>query len=157
MDEGKSRAVSFSFDGKHYEDDLTNDDADGLREAFSDYVVAARKVSDRQAPSGSSAPKRGNSDELAKIREWGQRERARRFQPRPRQPGRPRRVRHRPLAFSTLPRATLVSSTARPELRPDRYDTNSPAVLVRPSIAASYARWTPRFHLRRDVVLAYWG
>ncbi len=63
--------MSFSFDGSHYEIDLSDDNAEALREAFSDYVAAARKVSGRQnRAGGGSAPKRGNSDELAKIREW---------------------------------------------------------------------------------------
>jgi hypothetical protein len=73
IDEGKGRTVSFSFDGNHYEIDLSDDNADALREAFSDYVAAARKVSGRQnrtSGSGSSTAKRDNSDELAKIREW---------------------------------------------------------------------------------------
>jgi hypothetical protein len=71
IEEGTGRTVSFSFDGSHYEIDLANDNADALREAFSDYVAAARKVTGRQARSGSSAaPKRGNPDELAKIRGW---------------------------------------------------------------------------------------
>ncbi len=72
IDEGKGRTVSFSFDGNHYEIDLSDDNADALREAFSDYIAAARKVSGgRQSRnSGGSAPKRGNADELAKIREW---------------------------------------------------------------------------------------
>lgn len=71
IDEGKGRTVSFSFDGNHYEIDLSDDNADALRGAFSDYVAAARKVSGRQNRiSGGSAAKRGNSDELTKIREW---------------------------------------------------------------------------------------
>jgi len=72
IDEGKGRTVSFSFDGSHYEIDLSDDNADALREAFSDYVAAARKVSGgRQARSpGGSTAKRSNSDELAKIRAW---------------------------------------------------------------------------------------
>jgi len=62
--------VTFGFDGAHYEIDLTDDNTDALREAFSDYVAAARKVSDRSRRTGAgSAPKRGNSEELAKIRE----------------------------------------------------------------------------------------
>ena len=71
IEEGKGRAVSFSFDGSHYEIDLTDDNADAVRETFSDYVAAARKATGRsaRAPAG-SAPKRGNSEELAKIREW---------------------------------------------------------------------------------------
>ncbi|MDR6573565.1 MULTISPECIES: Lsr2 family protein [unclassified Curtobacterium] len=72
IEEGKGRTVSFSFDGNHYEIDLSDDNAETLREAFSDYVAAARKVSSgRQArTSAGSTAKRGNSDELAKIREW---------------------------------------------------------------------------------------
>jgi hypothetical protein len=71
IDEGKGHTVSFSFDGNHYEIDLTDDNAEKLREAFSDYIAAARKVSGRQTRAASGgAPKRGNSDELAKIREW---------------------------------------------------------------------------------------
>ncbi|WP_310648871.1 Lsr2 family protein [Curtobacterium sp. ME12] len=71
IDEGKGRTVSFSFDGNHYEIDLSGDNADALHEAFSDYVAAARKVNGRQTRKNlGSAPKRGNSDELAKIREW---------------------------------------------------------------------------------------
>ncbi len=42
--------MSFSFDGNHYEIDLSDDNAEALREAFSDYVAAARKVSGRQNP-----------------------------------------------------------------------------------------------------------
>lgn len=58
-------------EGNHYEIDLSDDNADALREAFSDHVAAARKVSGRQnRTSGGTTAKRGNSDELAKIREW---------------------------------------------------------------------------------------
>ncbi len=69
--DGSGKTVQFSFDGNHYEIDLSDDNADALREAFSDYVAAARKVNGRQGRSaGGSAPKRSNADELAKIREW---------------------------------------------------------------------------------------
>lgn len=68
IEDDKGRTVTFGFDGSNYEIDLTNDNADALREAFSDYVAAARKVSGRTG--SGSAPKRGNSDELAKIRKW---------------------------------------------------------------------------------------
>lgn len=49
IEDGKGRTVTFGFDGAHYEIDLTDDNADALREAFSDYVAAARKVSGRLA------------------------------------------------------------------------------------------------------------
>jgi len=57
--------------GNHYEIDLSDDNVDALREAYSDYVGAIRKVSGRQnRTSGGTTAKRGASDELAKIREW---------------------------------------------------------------------------------------
>lgn len=71
IDDGKGRTVTFGFDGTSYEIDLTDDNADALREAFSDYIAAARKVSGRSGrTSGGSAPKRGNAEELGKVREW---------------------------------------------------------------------------------------
>ncbi|MET3452282.1 Lsr2 family protein [Curtobacterium sp. 1544] len=71
IEDGHGHTVSFSFDGGHYEIDLTDDNAEALREAFSDYVAAARKVTGRSGRAAAgSAPKRGNSEELTKIREW---------------------------------------------------------------------------------------
>ena len=71
---GSGRTLEFAFDGSSYEIDLTDDNVDKFREAISDYVAAARKVSGRRSSGGAaapkSAPKRGNSEELAKIREW---------------------------------------------------------------------------------------
>lgn len=63
--------VQFSFDGAHFEIDLSHDNADALRETFSEYVASARKVIGRSGrASAGGVPKRGNSEELAKIREW---------------------------------------------------------------------------------------
>lgn len=71
FEDGKGRTVPFSSDRAHYEIDLTEENADALREAFSDYVAATRKVTGRSGrATASGAPKRGNSEELAKIREW---------------------------------------------------------------------------------------
>lgn len=70
---GDGRTVEFAFDGSTYEIDLSNDNVDKFREAISDYVAAARKVSGRRtggAGAPKSAAKRGNSEELAKVREW---------------------------------------------------------------------------------------
>ncbi|WNY33276.1 histone-like nucleoid-structuring protein Lsr2 [Curtobacterium flaccumfaciens] len=42
-----------------------------LRETFSDYIAGARKANGRSVrTTAGSAPKRGNSEELAKIRDW---------------------------------------------------------------------------------------
>jgi len=71
IEDGKGRNVTFGFDGTHYELDLTDENLEALREAFSDYVAAARKVSSRSGRASSgSTPKRGNTEELAKIRQW---------------------------------------------------------------------------------------
>lgn len=74
IESGHGRTVQFGFDGNDYELDLTDDNVDKLREAFSDYIAAARKVngrSSRKTGTTSSASKgRSNPDELAKIREW---------------------------------------------------------------------------------------
>lgn len=68
--EGTGKTVRFSFDGTHYEIDLSDDNADALREAFSDYVAAARKVTSRSGRVSAGSKARSNPDELAKIREW---------------------------------------------------------------------------------------
>ncbi|MBF4609429.1 Lsr2 family protein [Curtobacterium sp. VKM Ac-1393] len=71
IEAGTGRTVTFGFDGNHYEIDLTDDNTDALREAFSDYIAATRKVTGRSGrTTAGSVPKRGNSEELAKIREW---------------------------------------------------------------------------------------
>lgn len=73
IEDGKGRTVQFAFDGSSYEIDLTEENADNLREAFSDYIDAARKVSGRSsrtASASASSKARSNPDELAKIREW---------------------------------------------------------------------------------------
>ena len=71
IEDGKGRTVTFGFDGANYEIDLTDDNADQLREALSDYIAAARKTGNRSGRASSgSTPKRGNSEELGKIREW---------------------------------------------------------------------------------------
>lgn len=73
IEAGGGRTVQFAFDGSSYEIDLTEENAEKLREAFTDYVAAARKVSggrgSRQAAT-SSSKSRSSADELAKIREW---------------------------------------------------------------------------------------
>lgn len=69
---GQGHTVQFAFDGSSYEIDLNEDNAEKLREAFSDYVAAARRVGavrgDRRASSASKT--RSDPNELAKIRVW---------------------------------------------------------------------------------------
>lgn len=70
LESGSGRTVAFSFDGNNYEIDLGNDNVDKLRDALSDYIAAARKVSGRSSRTTSSSNTRTSPDELAKIREW---------------------------------------------------------------------------------------
>ena len=73
IEAGDGRTVKFAFNGSSYEIDLTEENAEKLREAFSDYVAAARKVAGgRGSRQGSSTTSKGRSsaDDLAKIREW---------------------------------------------------------------------------------------
>ncbi|PZE39748.1 Lsr2 family protein [Curtobacterium sp. MCPF17_031] len=70
---GDGRTVEFAFDGSSYEIDLSNDNVDKFRDAISDYIAAARKTAGRRTGSTGKSPsaaKRGNSEELGKIREW---------------------------------------------------------------------------------------
>lgn len=68
--EGSGKTVQFDFDGQSYEIDLTDENADKLRDAFSDYIAAARKVGGRSARSRTGSSARTAPDALAKIREW---------------------------------------------------------------------------------------
>jgi uncharacterized membrane protein len=72
IEDGRGQTVQFSFDGNAYEIDLSDDNADNLRQAFSDYIAAARKVTGRTRSASSTAGSKTRSDpnELAKIRVW---------------------------------------------------------------------------------------
>jgi hypothetical protein len=71
VDDLTSNTLTIGFDGGNYAIDFSEDNADPLREAFSEYLAAARKVNSHSGrTSGGSAPKRGNAEELGKIREW---------------------------------------------------------------------------------------
>lgn len=70
IEDGSGKTVQFGFDGSTYEIDLTDENAGKLREAFADYVAAARKTSGRLTRTRTSSSGRTDPDELAKIREW---------------------------------------------------------------------------------------
>lgn len=70
IESGAGRTVQFAFDGSSYEIDLTDENADKLRDALSDYIAAARKETGRPTRSSGGAKGRSNSDDLAKIRVW---------------------------------------------------------------------------------------
>lgn len=68
--DGSGKTVQFGLDGSTYEIDLTDENADKLREVFADYVAAARKTNGRSTRPRTSSSGRTDPDELAKIREW---------------------------------------------------------------------------------------
>ncbi|MBF4592383.1 Lsr2 family protein [Curtobacterium flaccumfaciens] len=70
IEEGAGKTVQFGFDGAAYEIDLTDANAEKLREALSVYVAVARKVGGRATRSRTSSAGRTDAHELAKIREW---------------------------------------------------------------------------------------
>jgi len=67
--DGDGGTVRFSFDGAHYEIDLSTRNADAFRKAVSEYVAAERKVG-RGTRTATTAPTRSDPDELARIRAW---------------------------------------------------------------------------------------
>jgi Lsr2 len=69
--------VSFALDGTNYEIDLAEKNAEELRDSFSRYISAARKVGrggGRPASSGSSTRPRGGGrmdrEQAGAIRDW---------------------------------------------------------------------------------------
>lgn len=71
LDVGAGETVLFSLDGTAYEIDLTDKNAEVLRNALAPYISAARTVSSRAAGGGGSRKRRrtGQQDYSA-IREW---------------------------------------------------------------------------------------
>ena len=68
---GSGQTVSFGLDGQDYEIDLTDENADGLREALTRYARAGRKVSGRSSRGRGAAKPSGRSDVSPRaVREW---------------------------------------------------------------------------------------
>ena len=60
-----AQTVSFAFDGKSYEIDLSAENKQKLADALAPFIAAGRTTSSR-----SSAPAKGGRKDLAAIREW---------------------------------------------------------------------------------------
>jgi len=83
LDGGEAtETVSFALDGTSYEIDLSQKNADEVRDAFAKYVGSARKAARSGGPSGgrsSSGRSRGGStgmdrDQAAAIRSWAKKQ-----------------------------------------------------------------------------------
>jgi len=66
--EGAS-TVTFAFDGKSYEVDLSDKNRDKLAKALEPYISAGRTTSSARRSSGGTS-RSSNKAELQKIREW---------------------------------------------------------------------------------------
>ena len=64
------QTVKFGLDGRDYEIDLSNENADGLRSALSRYVDAARKVGGRTMRNGSAKSSAKSDISPQAVREW---------------------------------------------------------------------------------------
>ena len=70
LEDGEGKQVTFSVEGRVYEIDLSNDNADKFFEAFAPYVAAARSVSSSGAGRSRRSSPRKSSADLAAVREW---------------------------------------------------------------------------------------
>lgn len=70
LEEGGGKQITFSVDGRAYEIDLSDGNADSFYKALSPYVDAARSVSTTSAR-GARPTSRAKSDlDLGAVREW---------------------------------------------------------------------------------------
>lgn len=69
FEEGEGETVSFSLDGKDYEIDLNNKNADKLRSHLNRYVEAGTKVG-KGSKSKGSVSSVGKRTDLAEVRAW---------------------------------------------------------------------------------------
>jgi hypothetical protein len=74
LEDGDGGTIRFSLEGRQYEIDLSEENADGLRSALAPYISAARTVStgSRPSTSGTRRPSRSTGGDLAAIRSWAQ-------------------------------------------------------------------------------------
>ncbi|GAA3658082.1 histone-like nucleoid-structuring protein Lsr2 [Microbacterium marinilacus] len=71
LEPGEGETVLFSLDGKSYEIDLTEGNAQALRDAFGKYISAARRMSSGSSGSSSSrGRRRGGQTDYSPVREW---------------------------------------------------------------------------------------
>ena len=70
--EGDGETVNFALDGKDYELDLTNKEADKLRGTLQNYIAAGLRAGDtsRGARRTTATARASNKEELAAIRSW---------------------------------------------------------------------------------------
>lgn len=70
LSDGEGKQITFSIEGRAYEIDLSNSNADEFYEALAPYVSVARSIS-ANSSARRSRPTRAKSDtDLGAVREW---------------------------------------------------------------------------------------
>lgn len=67
---GDGETVSFAFDGRGYEIDLTEKNAQALRDALASYIAVARSTSTRTPSAASRSRRSAGGLDLPAIRAW---------------------------------------------------------------------------------------
>jgi Lsr2 len=70
LKEGKGKTISFALDGREYEIDLSDKNADAFRKSVSRYVDAARKVGSGSRRTGTSRVRSSSDVSPQAVREW---------------------------------------------------------------------------------------
>ncbi|MBO3663862.1 histone-like nucleoid-structuring protein Lsr2 [Microbacterium stercoris] len=73
LEPGEGETVLFSLDGKSYEIDLTAENAQALRDSFTKYIDAARRMTSGASSSSSSSARgrrRTGQTDYGPVREW---------------------------------------------------------------------------------------
>jgi hypothetical protein len=72
LENGAGSTVRFSLEGRQYEIDLSDSNAQKLRSALAPFISAGRSVAGSTRGSGPRRSSRNASGELAAIRSWAQ-------------------------------------------------------------------------------------
>nr|WP_285135900.1 Lsr2 family protein [Microbacterium sp. lyk4-40-TSB-66] len=71
LEDGQGKQITFSVEGRAYEIDLSDRNADKFYSAIAPFVDAARSVSRGNAPARRGRPARRSNDvDLGAVREW---------------------------------------------------------------------------------------
>lgn len=72
LESGSGSTVRFSLEGRSYEIDLSDSNADKLRSALAPFISAGRTVSGSGRSAGGRRSSRSSGGDLAAIRSWAQ-------------------------------------------------------------------------------------
>lgn len=67
---GEANVIEFSFGGKDYQIDLSDENAEAFRDAMAPYIDAGRKVSSAARKPARKSSAKGSSGNAKDVREW---------------------------------------------------------------------------------------